>query len=89
MAMVRSSNGNITIDEEGNVTNTEIIEGGELPDIRKFDLVRYWNEVDSTEKEDFDILELGFWYAPEPPNDEQLEYVEPDANFINRVRLNL
>lgn len=90
MAIVRSSNGDIVIDGEGDVIEIDLFVGGSLPDIRRFDLVRYQNEVDSTEQEEYDILELGYWYVPSTlkPREDTLHYVEPDEDFIKRERFN-
>lgn len=81
--IVCSSHGNIAIDvPTGIVYEIELLEGGELPCIVRFDIEeyeRYWGEPATA---GFDVLDLGFWCL----ENGFVSYEGPEMDFRNDIK---
>lgn len=80
---VISSNGEITLDAEGNVTGVSLYTGGDerLASIIKFDFGEYINNYGSLpDHGGFDILDIGYWNLDG-------SYQEPCLDHRNEIKL--
>ena len=82
-AIVRSSNGDIYIHPDtGEVEHIDLFEGGELPEITKFEL------PENDKASEYDIIDLGYWLEDgnyEPPDEGMIEARAKDiTDFENQ-----
>jgi|GEM_PF-4356587 len=85
---VRSSHGELAIDDAGYVTqckadNTEATGGQHLESITRFDLVEWRKHWGNPETDIIDILDLGYWYGV--PETCTIAFEPPDAQWRSEI----